>query len=426
MENLRGYCNPSGRKSYKYYVTISCFLLIFCYNSHFVNILLVASSSFLPLDVLQCLRVLNVNVFVLGVGKTLPVRFSRFSHGYLAITEKDLKNPNSKLLATINRYCREKQIDTIIPSDMESFFFVAGIKDKVKKTKVFPVSNVTTLQTLNNKFEFTCLLEKYLLPHPKSVLISKEKDLETMGLSFPIIIKPLDMHSEMGVKKISSLKKANEYLGIKNAHNALPLIAQEFIRGASTDISFLSKRGKIIAWTIQTANKKGGITYIENDYILKITKRLAANLNYTGIGHIDMLWDKKKDKVVILEFNPRFWGSLLGSKMAGVNFVHLGMLTAHNLPIEPHIQYMKNDYSSIKNLLINLRISWKNLPNSTLQEVLIDPIPYMYLLGNFRIQPIKVLLTKKTNIITTYFLNSLAKLQSTRVYKLIFSPVLVH
>lgn len=391
-----------------------------------MNILLVASSNFLPLDVLQCLRSLNVNVFVLGTGNTLPVRFSRFISGYLTITDQDLKNPNSKILRLINRYCREKRVNTIIPSDMESFLFTAAIKNKVKKVKVFPISSTATLQALNNKFEFTCMLQKYALPHPKSVLISKETDLKTMGLSFPIIIKPLDMHSGMGVVKISSLKNAYMYLRTKNEYNVLPLIAQEFAHGVSTDISFLSKRGKIIAWTIQTANKKGGITYVENDYILKITKRLAAKLNYTGIAHIDMLWDRKKDKVAILEFNPRFWGSLLGSKMAGVNFVHLGMLTAHNLPTEPYIQYMKNDYSSIKNLLMNLRISWKNLPNSTLQEVLIDPIPYMYLLGNSRIQPIKVLLTKKMNTLTTYFSSNSAKLQSTRVYKLIFSPVLVH
>jgi hypothetical protein len=45
---------------------------------------------------------------------------------------------------------------------------------------------------------------------------------------------------------------------------------------------------------------------------------------YRGVGHVDMRIDERTGNVMAIEFNPRFWGSLLFASWMGVNFVEWG------------------------------------------------------------------------------------------------------
>ena len=43
-------------------------------------------------------------------------------------------------------------------------------------------------------------------------------------------------------------------------------------------------------------------------------------LKWSGIVNIDFIYDENDKQAKILEVNPRYWQSLLGSLFAGVNF----------------------------------------------------------------------------------------------------------
>jgi hypothetical protein len=43
-------------------------------------------------------------------------------------------------------------------------------------------------------------------------------------------------------------------------------------------------------------------------------------VKWTGIAQLDLRRDSRTGQVLIIEVNPRFWGSLLASASAGVNF----------------------------------------------------------------------------------------------------------
>ena len=51
-------------------------------------------------------------------------------------------------------------------------------------------------------------------------------------------------------------------------------------------------------------------------------------LNWSGIANIDLRYDELENNYKILEINPRFWGSVIGSLAAGINFPYLTCLTA--------------------------------------------------------------------------------------------------
>lgn len=66
--------------------------------------------------------------------------------------------------------------------------------------------------------------------------------------------------------------------------------------------------------------------------------RLIDRLKWSGIAHIDLRYDEQDGQVKILEINPRFWASLPGTLIAGVNFPYLACLVGLGV-IFPKVEY---------------------------------------------------------------------------------------
>ncbi len=89
----------------------------------------------------------------------------------------------------------------------------------------------------------------------------------------------------------------------------------------------LCRDGEILAHTIQQPFTRatnftpaGGVEFVCDDRVLAVTRATMAALKWNGVAHLDLRYDTTRHALVLLEINPRFWGSLLGSLHAGVNF----------------------------------------------------------------------------------------------------------
>ncbi|MGB8693917.1 MAG: ATP-grasp domain-containing protein, partial [Steroidobacteraceae bacterium] len=105
----------------------------------------------------------------------------------------------------------------------------------------------------------------------------------------------------------------------------------QFIRGHDIDLSALCVKGEIVAYTIQrgvvarTRNfaASAGVEFLEAPRLLSIVARMLRQLDYSGIAHIDARYDEDADDFKIIEINARYWGSLVASLKAGINFPDL-------------------------------------------------------------------------------------------------------
>jgi len=77
-----------------------------------------------------------------------------------------------------------------------------------------------------------------------------------------------------------------------------------------------------------------GIEFVYDERVVQVVERLMRLLNWSGVAHIDLRFDQDEDEIKVIEINGRYWGSLLGSLNAGINFPALAVQCCNGVAIE--------------------------------------------------------------------------------------------
>ena len=85
------------------------------------------------------------------------------------------------------------------------------------------------------------------------------------------------------------------------------------------------------------------VSYFD-DKLIEQTLRLFKSMGLVGIAMAEYKLDPRTNKPVLMEINPRFWGSLQLAINAGVNFPLLYHKTALSLSVEPVLNYPIGKY----------------------------------------------------------------------------------
>jgi predicted ATP-grasp superfamily ATP-dependent carboligase len=162
-------------------------------------------------------------------------------------------------------------------------------------------------------------------------------------------------------------------------------LVQTCISGFDIDCSVLCREGGLLAYTIQQGlvpnripfGAADTIQFIHDQAVLSVVEKLMGQLKWSGIAHIDLRYDNKRENLHVLEINGRYWGTLFGSLCAGVNFPYLACLAAMNKPFA--MPAFRDGYFA--SVGAHLRHTWKNplklaqLHRTPLRFGLADPLP---------------------------------------------------
>jgi hypothetical protein len=161
---------------------------------------------------------------------------------------------------------------------------------------------------------------------------------------------------------------------------------QNCIAGFDIDCSVLCRNGRILAHTAQTGvvlqkfAYATGIRLVDDARLLGVVRKLVAELNYSGIAHLDFRYDRGHRCYRLIDFNARYWNTLLGSVSAGVNFPYLACLAALGLEF-PNPPYEKQTFHLWKAMTRELigfvrgRRTWPPIHRSEFRFILSDPLP---------------------------------------------------
>jgi predicted ATP-grasp superfamily ATP-dependent carboligase len=161
-------------------------------------------------------------------------------------------------------------------------------------------------------------------------------------LTYPVLLKPLAGGSGSGIRRFENSTELFQALRARPPETA-GCILQTFVPGRDVDCSVLCHAGRILAHTIQTSlhprrnpfTVGGVMAFTPHPTALAAVEKTMAALRWSGIAHLDLREDERDGSVQIVDFNPRYWLTLLGSLAAGINFPHLACLTALGLEFPP-------------------------------------------------------------------------------------------
>ncbi len=299
-------------------------------NDKPLTILIPDGETDLALKVLRCLSLVpNLQVKILCREKWNPIRLSRHHSGFHTHTVDAF---DRERLDVILDLAKKLKVDIILPVDQASIRLIAAHLEEVKSVAALPpIASADVIDIAADKWLLTNVLERENIPYPKSVLYRSEKPNEHdfTQFTYPVLTKPLDAAGGTGIIFFDNPAELRRYLETED--HPKKLVIQSYIRGYDLGCSVLCQNGEIKAYTMQKGIKPGAkrfeppssIIFIKENEIYQNIEKLMRALNWSGVANIDLRYDEDKLEAKILEINPRYWASVIGSLVAGINFPYL-------------------------------------------------------------------------------------------------------
>jgi D-aspartate ligase len=342
----------------------------------------------LTLAVTRCLGIAkNTDIHILNLNGLLfpSFRFSKYVKSYT----RGKVNGDKDTYSLIRNTSLMVKADIIIPVKEKTVRIVTERLDRLLEfTHVPPMPQPQVLDLVRNKWLlYNWLFEKKLLAEkPKKYAEVVRSDKIIQELIFPLLIKPFWGSGGRGIVKI---RDREELINFKpgKAFNIQELLIQNFIHGYDIDISALTDNGKILAYSIQKnisgSNKlvySKSIEFMHLEILLEQAAIIFRELNYSGIAHLDFRYDEITNTYQLIDFNARYWSSLLGSLSCGINFPWLACQKAMKRPLSDSV-FSNEKYFATNN---PLKIIFKHIPgNKTeFQYTVRDPAPFIIDLFN--------------------------------------------
>ncbi|MFZ4413692.1 MAG: ATP-grasp domain-containing protein [Bacteroidales bacterium] len=311
-------------------------------NNDNFSVLIPDGESVYTILVLRCLGQLkNINIYVLANQSFASSRFSRYTTQFFSYSK--LSGDKGRI-NEINKIIRKKKIDIILPVDEALIHLLSKQREKLEKDiPIAPIPNTEVFEIAQNKWLFAEWLKKEQLPTPPTILFQNNARFSASLslLTFPVLLKPVYGGGGIGIRLFENAAELNDFC--KDFNGREKHIVQSFIDGYDIGCNVLCKDGKILSHTIQKGFisaslpfcSSSNLDFYEDENVLLFVSKVIAKLKWTGIVNFDLRYDEKENQLMVIEMNPRYWASLLGSLATGINFPYLACILGLNreLPI---------------------------------------------------------------------------------------------
>jgi len=291
------------------------------------NVLVTDANYKHTLGIVRQLGKKGFNVYVLSFRKFSLSSFSKFCKKELIIN-RDFSMQELILL------CKKNNIDFILLVGTESFIKIAPWKEYLEKNKIgMVVVEKDKLDLAFSKKATYNFAESIGIPVPKTIYPKTFKDIENIKIDYPCVIKGL---YESGINIVDYAHSKEELLikykeickkyNFTEDKNNLPLI-QEYIEGFGCAFFAVYNNGKC-GYTFQHKRIRewpvtGGASVCAESFKNKLIeyygKKLLDKLKWHGVAMVEFKM-KQNGIPILMEINPKFWGSTDLSLEAGVDF----------------------------------------------------------------------------------------------------------
>ena len=239
----------------------------------------------------------GVTIFTYDLIRRSSFIRTRYSDKHFYVEPKNIENELAQLI-------KKEAIDFLFPVINNSLTQLLLQKEKFGKTLNY-IGDLEPYRILNDKKQLHILASSMDIKVP-----SLYKNLDDAIL--PIVIKPSNLSSAVGVNYYFSSDQLNNLTEVKDDH-----IIQQFVEGMGVGYSFYCKDGVIsngyghqrLAEYPVTGGSSTYRSGFENNKMHEISAKIVKKLKYTGFAMFEFKLTENNE-LYLLEVNPRIWGSV--------------------------------------------------------------------------------------------------------------------
>ena len=266
-----------------------------------------------------------------------PGIYSSYTRRYFIVP--DPKKQPELYLKKILELIQQEQYDCIMPFEESSIELFLTVRTQIEQYTRLPLPSAKAYHAANNKWEVLQLARQLNIPMPQSYRPQSQAGIDEAlnALQFPVIIKPVSSSGSRGIRKVANRQQFDKEYPEVVKNYGYPVIQQCIDwQGQGCGVGVLARDGNVLAdfsyKRLREFPVQGGPSTARESTADGETKQYAAKLlkalNWDGVAMVEFKRDPVTNTPMLMEINPRFWGSLDLSYVAGVNFPYLLYLFA--------------------------------------------------------------------------------------------------
>ena len=316
-----------------------------------MSVLLTNASAPKGVVVTQSLGKKEIEITTSDCDHLSPAFFSKYSRSHFIYP--DPVKSQVEFVNTIQNYLKRKKIDVLMPINSIETLIISKNKDKFTPYTKVPFEDFDKMMRLHDKNETMKIASELDIKVPKAFDIKNIAELHAISnrIEYPVVIKLRNATSSVGLSYAHSVEefifKYKRTIEKFNLISSNYPIVQEYIPGNGYGVSMLYNQGDVRAIFTHKRLREYPITGGPSTYRIsvrhpemeKIAKKLLDHVSWHGLAMVEFKLDDRNNKPVLLEVNPRFWGSVYQAIAAGVDFPYLLYEMAINGDVKPVFNY---------------------------------------------------------------------------------------
>jgi predicted ATP-grasp superfamily ATP-dependent carboligase len=299
-----------------------------------MSALITSGESLKALTVVRSLGHRNIPLTVGSANQYSLASCSRY-------VKSDFRYPSPSLsigtyIQALTHYLERNHHDVLIPVHSNDTLLISQYRKNFEPFTSIPLPSYDSMNTLNDKGKLAQIAEELSIPIPKTFLPSKYSSIQEIAdkVQYPAVIKLRNRTSSTGQTYVyNSRDLCTQYKSKIKIYDLLPKeypIIQEYVEGIGYGVSFLYNQGDIRAKFTHKRIREYPITGGPSTYRIStkhnkmeaFAELLLTHHHWHGVAMVEFKLTPD-GKPILIEVNPRFWGSLNMAIISGVDFPYL-------------------------------------------------------------------------------------------------------
>ena len=301
---------------------------------------IIAGGHFASLAAARNLGQHGISVYIVDSENCLT-RYSKYTKGFFRCPpEKEESRFIEYLVGLSSRYSGISGSVLFASTDEQVRIFSQN-REMLSEHYIVSVPGWDVTKYLYDKRLSRILAKQQQVPIPETIISSCLQDILALDLSYPLVMKPAITPHFVSVTKKKAYKANNPqelvslYNQISEIMNPEEILIQEFIPGGTKNLYSCFgyfKEGRLVAGYAAKRLRQHPIefgrssTYVVSTFMPELealATQLLTGIGYTGMAEVEFMFDPKHSRYEFLEVNPRIWGWLNLSILAGVDIPYI-------------------------------------------------------------------------------------------------------